>query len=1263
MSPESRRIDEEGLVPGFDSKSFYDIPTLAISRLLEGNVAWDTWRRTLIDRASLSPKERTEYTDRLKEAMGGTSVGNALVDVISNPLVWLTFITTPAGATALRNGTRLFSTSQLGKEFVGWAVHNMPVLRTLEVLGIDASLYGTPVPSLLNQVGLRKRALQAEQGAAIAGPVKRFLEKLGAKHGVKLDTLDPERAPTPAIRAEMERAVRLLAAWDAGFGGGAATVTKAPVRLLEADVFGEKVLMTADDAAKLRERLARVATKSDKSGVDLSDLKRWEADAAGDLKPTSFSDEWKSGLDRKFRDYGTDSPHVAFDKDEVAAVGYSSERRPREALFKGAGDEDVLRPILEREGLWEIATATKRFKDGRLVKLFGDEVHYRETGKFKADPLKVQRYLSDEAIRAERDPLLFEEVLSGSRDIDDTAWFMRGTARGKSFVELFRKGGKLSKDRERFTKEMVDLFEDRYGSVVGADVGGAAGSHPIDFIDSGGVVMDDLVPINMDRARQSQRVREIPTTWHSGDLDLLADDVGLPTTGAFERLKRQDLEAARMMGAGDPSRLSAAIPHRRVRRLDWVRGMNSFGHRTENQLIRSIDSTDTDFYNVFEELKVNPFGKTAAPVRADRAERSLDVTSAERNELPDLATMSEEGFAMTPDLPKPPGGYTVGDFLDMFTKGLRQSPGRESMGEFLEHVAIPRAFGELPMRNMLTMQALVSARRGARMVSGSAFGKTIEGFGETGKGLVDWLKRFGDRPIRSSDATAFLHRTAGLLYASHMGLNVPTLILNLTQPFMNAGSQLGYGNVLASYKDAFAAMNRYTQWRMTTKALRLPIAERRAKIREILDPDDIMGLADDVIDSIDRPFETAARPGILKTVLQDLPLKGFEKTEWLNRLVTYNAVKRLYSQRYGTAWTSGSNEVMRSFRNDVNHVLATTQFTSSPMSTPILMQGGSKLWGDLFANPLMRMFLQFPLRTLTSLGSTSRAMGGGKREILGMELDFAKWGEKFGPAEWIGPGLFDVMRMIGAGAVVYEGGKALGLDLHRGVAPYPYFESAGGRAFTDTKQEVGLIGLPPAIDIPVNMVRALLSDDLALMQNSVSRLVPGGIAINRMLGTMPQLPVVGDVLQKRYADWGAIQPDGTVPIRDVTGRVVEMPSATETILRGIGFDFTKVNGPQELIAHMRTNGERYKETKWRVLRAMRAGNLTEANSIRQDFMNRTGIPVSVSRVDLDRFIQSADQTVPDRMFKTLPRPVKDALTAGSTLPGTESPQLQPLTGF
>ena len=78
---------------------------------------------------------------------------------------------------------------------------------------------------------------------------------------------------------------------------------------------------------------------------------------------------------------------------------------------------------------------------------------------------------------------------------------------------------------------------------------------------------------------------------------------------------------------------------------------------------------------------------------------------------------------------------------------------------------------------------------------------------------------------------------------------------------------------------------------------------------------------------------------------------------------------------------------------------------------------------------------------------------------------------------------------------------------------------------------------------------------------------------------------------------------------------------------------------------------------------MRAGDLSQANSIRQDFMNRTGIPISVSRVDFDRFVQAADQTVPDRFFKTLPRPVKDSLTSVPSIQGMESPQLQPLTGF
>ena len=107
-----------------------------------GNLQWDTWKKTFFEQSGLSPQERTAYTDRVKKALGGSPVGDALIDIASNPLVWFTFLTTPAGATALKQGGRIFSSAinKSGKEFVGWAANNQSVRRAFGLLGLDTIL-------------------------------------------------------------------------------------------------------------------------------------------------------------------------------------------------------------------------------------------------------------------------------------------------------------------------------------------------------------------------------------------------------------------------------------------------------------------------------------------------------------------------------------------------------------------------------------------------------------------------------------------------------------------------------------------------------------------------------------------------------------------------------------------------------------------------------------------------------------------------------------------------------------------------------------------------------------------------------------------------------------------------------------------------------------------------------------------------------------------------------------------------------------------
>lgn len=1251
----SREADLEGLFEGLESKSFYDAPTLALSRLLEGNLSWDTWKKTFFEQGALAPAERSAYTDRLKTALGGTSVGDALVDIATNPFVWFTFLTTPAGGTALKQGGRMFSSalSSTGKDFVGWAANNQSVMRTLGLLGLDTILMGTYMGPMLNWLGTKRAGLVEEIGESLVAPSRAYLEQLGRKFGTQIDRLDPAHVRNRSARAQMESDLRVLGAWMEGFGRNVEGVSSSPQRLVEVRFGSQKVFMNRGDAYRLKE-LAEESTKDASLAKELElgkgpsrDLKIWVENSKGGLKQGQF----KGGLWKR-----KDRVEVLTNNERV---GINRRQSKSTALF-GDGTADALEQELKDRGLWDIAQKARRSREEWAVKLYGNEDVWREKGVFQADKSKVLRHFSQAAVDAERNPQLMEEILGGVREFDDAIWFSKSKDLGsKSFVELFRKGGFREKSRAKFENAMVKAIERRFSGVgTGGHV--PMGTSTTDFVDSAGRVVDDIDPVRAGLMRNGgvDRVnRNVQVTWHMDDLQALRSDLSHLSVNDEVFKGMVDANEKAVIGTGE---------YRRVKRLDFSRGMHSFAHRSANQYLFNVMPVADDGFNVFEEMLATPIGRDGKGIRSRRMGLSLGVASDADNvagnpfargegavDLSEMSEVATDAASVIRRLEETaPGGATVSDFLDMGIRGL-QKVGKGDIAEFLEHVALPRIRGEMPVRNMITMQAIVKARQASRFLADSAVGKALSSNSDFGRRTMEWLKDYGERPVRFNDAAGFLHGTAGLLYSSHMGLNVPTLILNLTQPFLNAGAWMGYGNILRSYKDAFEGMGRYANWRMTTKALRLPIAERRAKIRELLDPDGILQLSDDMLDTLDRPFTTGATPGKFKTAL-DVTLKAFEKTEWVNRLVTYNGLRRLFEQTHGpmSNWTG---DVMRSFRSDATHMLAQTQFTSTMMSTPTMFQGGG-FTGNLFANPLMRMFKTFPTRTLTSLASTSRILGHGRREFMGREFNL-------GPLS----GLYDLGRMVGAGAVIYEVGKLGSLDLSRGLAPLTQVDSLGlGDLAYD--RDLQLISTPPALSIPFDMIKGLYEGDVDSLRDAAYRMAPGGIGIRRLFEAMPSVPVVGGLLQKRYADWGNIQPDGSVPIRDATGRTIEAPNALETIARGIGFDFTKLNGRSTVMDYMSSNRDAYNQARYQALRAMRAGDMAKSLQIQNEFKARTGIPLKVTQQNLDRFIESADRTSAERFYKTLPSPVRDSLfqPTGGPMPqgdpGMSGPPQAPFGG-
>jgi len=94
---------------GLDPLKIYDLPGVLASQVLEDEVTLEGLKNLALSPESLSPKERSDLGDRILAGEEDPSgVKKALVGALTNPFVWMYFMTGPAGGEFARKGVALF---------------------------------------------------------------------------------------------------------------------------------------------------------------------------------------------------------------------------------------------------------------------------------------------------------------------------------------------------------------------------------------------------------------------------------------------------------------------------------------------------------------------------------------------------------------------------------------------------------------------------------------------------------------------------------------------------------------------------------------------------------------------------------------------------------------------------------------------------------------------------------------------------------------------------------------------------------------------------------------------------------------------------------------------------------------------------------------------------------------------------------------------------------------------------------------------------
>jgi hypothetical protein len=513
----------------------------------------------------------------------------------------------------------------------------------------------------------------------------------------------------------------------------------------------------------------------------------------------------------------------------------------------------------------------------------------------------------------------------------------------------------------------------------------------------------------------------------------------------------------------------------------------------------------------------------------------------------------------------------------------------------------------------------------------SAPGKWIErNGGSLGQAAIRNIREYGNLTGYNLDALHAQGGLTGYLYATHLGFNTVSAMWNMMQPLQWAMTWMGGEHILKGYASAFRQLGSYYAERVSKYGLGRMSAEDQMALWQkhirLAGRDsggrDLLGMGHDALSTIEgasfmrRP---QGKPSLGKWLLIDTPMALFQSAEALNRITVAEATMGWLGQlQEQSGMRLAANEVL----DYAQLMQSMSNFNYNPITQLQMFQRGGPL-----GNAMMRMFLQYPSRTMANMLMTSQ-LGGGTRSFGLQRVG--------GPSMEIPAFIGDMSRLLGIGAVTYEIGKNLfNLNVSSGLA---------GSTLTQIPSQFlsQKLPIPPVIDIPAQLIGSLAEQDRDQFRQAAFRLVPGGLAIQKALGAFPALPGGGNfgVIQSQYADWGNRNQQGDVPVYDSNGMLQGFESPLSLVMKGIGADFKKYKSPQEATKFLLANRSEMVDLRRKYKDAVLGNNMAAAQNIEAEYRKRYGVPMTVKPGEWDRAVSMRQTSVSERMLDTMPAEVR-----------------------
>ncbi len=1210
----------------FDPVRSYDKPGVIIAQLANGIATTDSVRRVLFDPAALSPRERESVADKLKAQFGNNAVIDTAIDVMANPIVWMGMLVAGGaapGAVNVMEGRRFFG----GGGGPGAYFKTMfPFARAIHGTSGMTESWGRRIAGLAQVSGHHLDRVQKDLAGIMEPEVNSVLKTLSEKHRQKITSLNPDAAPNEAIAHDLRLIRAVLEIRKQGLHLDRETEALAGVaperyhiRVTREENRKSKtraVQVTEDLFYKLHDLFQQTRDGKYRQELNLAEntelLREMNSPTAGmnmldymterKLDKVVFRLGLKGELTRNVMDRNDPSLSVASLVEGGVKVKWSPKLRKK--WIRNLNEVERVETEL---GLAGLVRAQEQMYERSRMHLVGDEAHYAETGRFRFDNGKLLRLASSQV-----QMLIDNKLMTSGGNIE-----LGGSEAIRALLSD-EVGGRLLRAAERSEGKRI-----RMGATRAEIEKVVAEAYRKGFEDPYYMPRNTLEM----RDRGNKRVAFNPF------------DVNAPTSGGVSGVEFGMSASGRTIARGQRTNVPYAPED-----LEFIR--RYFGGTTHlEKLIRHANRRvqgQLENSNQYRVMRIAPdlaASKYIASTARDYALHSMDAVADPRiraimldygpgggskarmtGPLGSSQAGVSAGVSRLEEIPaemRPVGGFSLAQLMDADLRAVQAAQPNEkfSIGLWRNHI-LPTMFGVKPMDDAAQAVASATIRESALRLANSRFMKTVERMGGVPARFVQEMRMWGNDPM--ADPNQPWGAATRLLYSSHLGLNMGSAIINLLQPLQTV-HQYGMKASAKAYWQSLNMVGNYALERMKLGggASQAEVEEMRQRVFSrtfgrgrvsLVDVSDI-GQTWNMIEKAGfgvRP--TVGKPSFKLLEMMMIP---FQTAETVNRVMTSNAVLNLYEKAGRTAGLDFHRAML-----DAESAVQQFQFGGSPINRP------SAFFQPFLRRPEFRQFAQYGFRSLVNL-FTLPSMMGDERMVLGKPVR-----NRFGIT------LVDLTKMAAVSAVTYEIFKnMLGADISRGLAFGGPVDLVGGSSALTQKNFPMYI--PPIVDVGWDAARYLATGDSEILQDWVPRAIPGGVAVSRALGALPEsAPLQALGLQKTYADWRQ-SGSGMVPVYDSDQRFMGQYPTSDVVLRAFGADLGRFQQPQELSQFILKNREQIREGRRQFIAAVLGNNMSAAKQVKARFEKQFGLPLTVTQAQFKEAMKVREKSIVARELESV----------------------------